>query len=256
MGNKIYSRDAVAPWNSYMLPSVTQGLEGWFDCAVEARRGAFNRAMGKPQGQVVGAPVAFATHLRMSLGAGYIQTQIAETVEQSIFTLGRAAGPFPDAAAAVIFAGTYMGPVNPATLPAGVTVTSSYGASIYADNNGNILYAASRDNGSGGMTSAGGSIVSGATPSTSWAIRIMKVAAGQTTGYDKTANLQVTPSVTRSRITSLAPFRLGAPSGTTTNSGIVDLSQAIIYSRALSDDEINAVTAYMRARANKLGINA
>ena len=256
MGNKIYSRDSVAPWNSFMLPSVQSGLEGWFDCAVEARRGAFNRAMGKQQAQVVGAPVAYATHLRMSLNTGYIQTQIPETVEQTLFTLGRAVGPFPDAANAVIFAGTYLGPVNPATLPPGVTTSNSYGASIYADNNGNISYAASRDNGAGGMTSAGASISSGAVASTNWAIRVMRVAAGQTNGFDKTGNVQVSSSVPRSRITSMSPFRLGAPSGSTTNSGTVDLSQTIIYSRALSDDEINTVVGYMRNRANRLGISA
>ena len=89
MGIKLVSPGALAPWYTKVIPPVSRGLEGWFcfDTAIE--RVGFNRALGKSNAKVIGAPVVFSTHARFKGGSNYLETAIAETPISQLLSLAR-----------------------------------------------------------------------------------------------------------------------------------------------------------------------
>lgn len=252
MGTKITSVGTRAPWNSRILPPVTRNLEFWLDADTEIRRAAYNRAIGKNAGSITGTPVSAATHVSMSPGTGFVATQAQEAIECTLFTLAKA----QSALTATMFAGSFSSAVNTALAP-GYSGTS-FGISIYGSNAGDMLWAACRDNGSGGLTSAGTSIT-GSKKSNEWAIRVLRVAAAKTTAFDKTAGVSRDATFVNTRVPATDPIRVGSPVGSANQAaypGVVDISQAIYYSAALTDAEIDQIVDVMRKRAARLGIAA
>lgn len=252
MGTKITSVGTRAPWNSRILPPVTRGLEFWFDADTEIRRGAFNRAMSKPAGTITGTPAAAATYISMSPGTGYVATQTQETIECTLFTLAKT----QNVDAPTMFVSSFSSAVNPALAPG--YSGASFGMSIYSKAAGDMLWSACRDNGSGGLTSSGISLA-GSKKSNEWAIRVMRVAADKTTAWDKTTGLTAASANRLTRVPATDPIRVGSPVGSANQAaypGVVDISQAIYYSAALTDAEIDQIVEVMRKRAARLGITA
>lgn len=252
MGTKITSVGTRAPWNSRILPPVTRNLEFWFDADTEARRAAFNRAIGKAAGVVTGTPVAAASYVSMSPASGYVATQAQEAIECTVFSLAKA----QSAAAAAMMVCSYSSAVNTALAPG--YAGTSFGISIYGTNAGDMLWGACRDNGSGGLTS-GGTSIPGSKKSNEWAIRVLRVTAAKTTGYDKTVGASRDATTANTRVPAVDPIRVGSAVGASNQAlypGVVDTSQAIYYSAALTDAEIDQVVEVMRKRAARLGIVA
>ena len=252
MGTKITSVGTRAPWNSRILPPVTRNLEFWFDADTEVRRAAFNRAMGKANGALTGLPIAAATHVSMSPATGFVATGVKESIELTAFVLAKAQNP----ATATMFVSSYSSAVNNALAP-GFTGTS-FGMSIYGAATGSVTFAACRGNGTGGMTSAGATLA-GARSSDQWAIRVLRVAANKTTAYDKTAGVSADNANTNQRAPATEPVCIGSVAGSVNPAlyaGVADVSQAILYSAALTDAEIDQVVEMMRKRAARLGISA
>lgn len=252
MGTKITSVGTRAPWNSRILPPVTRNLEFWSDADTEVRRAAFNRAMGKANGALTGLPIAAATHVSMSPTTGFVATGVQESIELTVFVLARAQNP----AIGTMFVGSFSSPVNNALAPG--YAGTSFGMSIYGTATGSVTFAACRDNGTGGMTSAGASLA-GARSSDQWAIRVLRVSANKTTAYDKTAGVSADNANTNQRAPATEPVRIGSPVGSASQAsypGTSDVSQAIFYSTALTDVEIDQVVEMMRKRAARLGISA
>ena len=114
MGIKLVSPGALAPWYTKVIPPVSRGLEGWFcfDTAIE--RVGFNRALGKSNAKVIGAPVVFSTHARFKGGSNYLETAIAETPDLTIIVVGKASGPLggTGTSTAVPYVGNYGGASN------------------------------------------------------------------------------------------------------------------------------------------------
>ena len=248
MGTKITSVGTRAPWNSRILPPVTRNLEFWFDADTEARRAAFNRAIGKADSGITGAPTAAATHVSMSPSVGYVRTGVQEPLEFTAFVLAKA----QSASQSTMFVASVSSAVNQVLAPG--YSGGSFGMSIYGNASGTVTFAACRDNGSGVLTSAGLTLP-GSLASTEWAIRVLRVKANQTTNFDKTAGVSAVNANVNTRVPATYPIRVGAPvSGT--HPGIADVSQAILYSAALTDDEIDKVVDVMRKRAARLGIPA
>lgn len=252
MGIKLISNNTLAPWNSKVVPPVSRGLEGWFNFDTDAGRFGFNRALGKPDASIIGAPVAFATHGRFKGLSNYLQTKIAETDEVTLIVVGKAAAAIPAGASTVgdattpFYAGTYRGnSVTP-----GVT-GPAYGASLYHVGTATLTAGACRENGAGGGTSAVNS-VSGEVP-TDWSIRVMRAASGVATKTQNlTKNLMSQGNDLRARALSDSLFRIG--SGTTSFGAEVDISTVIIHSVLLTDDELAKQVEIVRKRMARLGI--
>ncbi|TWI52993.1 hypothetical protein IQ22_02828 [Pseudomonas duriflava] len=251
MGIKIISRGTVAPWYSKVIPPVTRGIEGWFTFDTDASRFSFNRAIGKNDASIVGAPTAFATHGRFKSLTNFIQTQIGETAAQTLIVVCRAANPVPAGASGggdantPFFVGNYYG----TSQTAGVT-GNAFGVNVFSTSETSITGTAAQDNGSGAAT-AGGTVLSGDTP-TNWAIRGVRADTSGTTTFNSTRGTSAFRAATGARVLSNTKFRIG--SATTAFAAEADISAVAIYSVALTDAEIAQVALAMRKRMARLGI--
>lgn len=252
MGIKLISNNTLAPWNSKVVPPVSRGLEGWFNFDTDAGRFGFNRALGKPDANIIGAPVAFATHGRFKGLSNYLQTKIAETDEVTLIVVGKAAAAIPAGAASggdantPFYVGNYLG--NSGT--PGVT-GPAYGASLYHVATATLTGGASRATGAGGATSAS-TTVSAEVP-TDWSIRVMRASTAMAVKTQNlTKNLSSQGSDVRARALSDSLFRIG--SGTSGFAAEVDISTVIIHSVVLTDDELAKQVEIVRKRMARLGI--
>jgi hypothetical protein len=246
MGIKLIADGTVAPWTSKVVPPVTRGLEAWFTFDTDTSRFGFNRAIGKENAVLVGAPTAFPTHGRFKGLSNYLQTPIVETDEQTLIVVGKLVTTPVDNATSALLVGNYIG----TSVTPGLTGAAA-GVSIYFPT-ASLTAQVGRSNGSGGIA---GDIVamSAMTPATSWAIRALRTKSGQVTKlYDLTANITKEGVSTASRGLSNTKFRVG--SGTSGLSGESDISAAAIYSKCLTDEEIELVAAVMRKRMARLGV--
>lgn len=250
MGVLLVASGAVAPWNSKVTLPVMRGLEGYFTFDTDVSRFGFNRAPGKPDGQIVGSPLAFATHGRFNGQANKLATKISETANQTIIVVGKAADAVPSSPSAnqqpVYVSNNYGTGVNPPYV--GLVAT---GVSLYHPANDRTQGAASRDNGSGALVSGAVSLT--ATLANSWAIRAVRATSGgANTTFDLTTNTSATGTNTNARGMNNKPFHIGGHD--LGDSGLVDISAVAIYSVALTDSEIQLIAGVMRKRMARLGI--
>ncbi|WP_410480679.1 hypothetical protein ACJ70E_15795 [Pseudomonas plecoglossicida] len=246
MGIKLIAKDTIAPWDSKVVPPVTRGLQAWFTFDTDAARFSLNRAIGKPNADVVGAPVAYATHGRFKGLANYLKTQVPETAEMTIVAVGRLVSlPTGSANGAMLVSNFSGNAVTP-----GYTGTAT-GVSLYSDG-ANFKGTGCRDNGSGGMDTATATDATD-TP-TDWAIRAVRTQPSAINKYfNLTKGTSATNASVRARVLSDSMFRIGSATGNF--AGEADISAVAIYSVALTDDEIRQVADAMRKRMTRLGIS-
>ncbi|MEB2621401.1 hypothetical protein [Pseudomonas sp. YuFO8] len=252
MGIKLISNNTLAPWNSKVVPPVSRGLEGWFNFDTDAGRFGCNRALGKPDANIIGAPVAFATHGRFKGLSNYLQTKIAETDEVTLIVVGKAAAAIPAGASTTGDANTpfYVGNYRGNSVTPGVT-GSAYGASLYHVATASLTGGAARENGTGGATSSVNSVL-GEVP-TEWGIRVLRASSAMyTKTQNLTKNLMSQGNDLRARALSDSLFRIG--SGTAAFGAEVDISAVIIHSVVLTDDELAKQVEIARKRMARLGI--
>lgn len=250
MGVLIVATGAVAPWNSKVALPVMRGLEGYFTFDTDPSRFGFNRAPGKSDAQITGAPLAFASHGRFNGQLNFLTTKIDETSNQTIVVVGKAAAAVPSSAGQadqpVYVSNNYGTGVNPPYV--GLTAT---GISIYHPDNARIQGSGARDNGSGVATS--GSVSLSGTPANAWAIRAVRVTdTGVNVTKDLTAGTSASGANSNARVLNNKTFRIGT--GALGPSALVDISAVAIFSVALTDAEIELVAGVMRKRMARLGI--
>jgi hypothetical protein len=253
MGIKLISKGSVAPWNSKVVPPVTRGLEGWFTFDTDVNRFAVNRAPGKPDASLTGAPTAYATHGRFKGLANFLETQISESANMTIIVVGKAANAIPAGASATgdintpIYAGNYYG----ASATPGVT-GNVYGTSLFHSAPATLTSNGARSNGAGGTVNATVDLTS-ETP-TAWGIRAARTseAPGANKVFNLTRGVTASSAVATSRVLASPKMRIG--SAQQNFAGEVDISVIAIYSVALTDAEIDLVADSMRKRMTRLGI--
>ena len=104
--------------------------------------------------------------------------------------------------------------------------------------------------GTGLATSAQAQITD--TPS-AWGLRVVRVGEGvKTRTMNLTTGVAGEYAAITQRLPSTHTLRIGGAYSTFT--GEVDISQIVIYSAALTDEEIAAVASLMRVRSARLGI--
>jgi len=245
MGIKLVSPGALAPWYTKVIPPVSRGLEGWFcfDTAIE--RVGFNRALGKSNAKVIGAPVVFSTHARFKGGSNYLETAIAETPDLTIIVVGKASGPLggTGTSTAVPYVGNYGGASN----------GLSGGVELYHITDSTLTGQANRLNSAGdGSTSASAQI---ADVAANWGIRCLRTSvAGGTQAWNLTTNVKGSQPLATSRLLASVPLRIGGTYATTFT-GESDISHVAIFSVYLNDEEVALVAASMRKRMSRLGVS-
>lgn len=250
MGIQLVANDVVAPWNSKVLPPVSRGLEGWFNFDTDASRFARNRAIGKGDGLIVGAPVAYATHGRFKGGANFLTTQIGETAEMTIIVVGRAVSEIPAGAAAggdantPFYAGSIGSALDSVAYPGG-----SYGVRLYSAAAGSLRGSAGRVAASGSGGTPGTATLNGET-TTAWAMRAIRVSGSLTTIFNLTRNAQASSVEVGTRALSAAKMQIG---GAGSFAADVDISAVVFASVAWTDAEIALNAALLRKRAARLG---
>jgi hypothetical protein len=247
MGIMLISNNTQAPWYSKVVPPVTRGLEGWFTFDTDVSRFALNRAVGKADAAVIGLPTAFATHGRFQGRFNYLQTPIAESDEQTLIVVGKSVNMPTGSADASMLVGNFSG----ASATPGLTGTAP-GTNVYLRSSTKVTGSAGRDNSAGGVVNDAAEVV-GSLP-TAWAIRAVRTKTGAPTKvYDLTAHVSAESLSSLPRGLSNTMFRVG--SGTATDfAGASDISAVAIYSKYLTDDEINLIAAAMRKRMARLGV--
>lgn len=250
MGILLVAAGAVAPWNSKVALPVMRGLEAYFTFDTDAARFGFNRAPGKADALVTGAPLAFVTHGRFNGQTNFLTTKISETPNQTIIVVGKSVATVPVGSTQIdqpyYVGNAYGSSVNPPYV--GKTST---GVNLYHPDNARLSASGARDNGSGDPSSAAASL--GATPATSWAIRAARVTdTGPNVAMDLTSNTSAVGTNTNARILNDKTYRIGAVA--LNASALVDISTVAIYSVALTDAEIQLIAGVMRKRMLRLGI--
>lgn len=254
MGALIISKGSVAPWNAKLVPPVTRGLEYWGTFDTDARRFAFNRAIGKADARIVGVPEAFPTHGRFRGLQNFLQTSVPETAEITLIALCKSGIAIPEGSSSTGDDNTplYIGNYRGNAITPGITGTA-YGASLYAVAQGSITGAAARDNLAGGATSSARSIVDATEIATQWGIRAVRASDSLVSKVDNftTGKSAIGTSSVR-RVLSDSLFRVG--SGTAVFGGVADISAVAIFSVYLTDTEIALTVEAMKKRGQRLGI--
>ena len=145
MGATITAKGAKAPWNAKFLPVVASGLEAWFVMGGDRRTATLNRAVGKPDGILTGSPEVFENYIKFTGGVSFVDTFIADNPDFThIIVARRGAAQAADGAAdSCMILGNYTSPTDPATLPPGVTVNTTFGNNFYFGQNTNAFTVAS-----------------------------------------------------------------------------------------------------------------
>ena len=249
MGTKLISNDTLAPWNSKVVPPITRGLEGWFTFETDANRFKRNRALGKGDAVIVGTPAAFSGYGRFKGLSNYIQTDIAETDEQTLIVVGRAVVAIPGGGGDE-FTPLYVGNYRGQSVSPGVT-GASYGTNLYHNLPTTMIGAASRNNGAGGATSGPLTLTNEAP--TDWGIRVLRTKSGvPSVVQNVTRGSMSIGTAIENRVLTDTKFRIG--SGSQGFAGEVDISFVAIHSVYLTDAELSAQIAVIRKRMARLGI--
>ncbi|MFO3722837.1 hypothetical protein [Pseudomonas sp. HLMP] len=210
--------------------------------------------MNKADASIVGNPQAYPTHGRFKGGgANYLQTNISESEEQTLIVVGRAVNPIPSDASTTgdestpFYVGTYIGK----SATPGV-VGTSYGANLYHVATASLTGGASRNNGSGGATSA---LLSVSDVPTDWGIRVMRVSSSMPLKVQNiTRNTSNQNADVRPRVLTDTLFRIGSPSNSASFGAEVDISFVAIHSVVLTDAELSKQVEIIRKRMARLGI--
>lgn len=247
MGVQLVALNTTAPWYTKVAPPVTRGLEGWFTLDTDMQRFSLNRAPGKPDATIVGAPSAFAAFGRFKGNINYLQTQIPDTDEVTVIVVGKSTSPLIVGGDSAFLVGAHSGPV----ITPGFTGNGS-GASVFLDHPTLSKSIATRSNGSGGTTTGGVSLTG--TPTNTWALRSIRAKSGVATVFvDHTANITVAGVDLNPRVLTSNNYRIG--SATAGFPGESDISFVAIHSATLTDIELAAQVAVIRKRMARLGIS-
>ena len=219
-----------------MLLPVSQGLKAIHLLNGSVEKAARNFALGGPDGAVIGNPVVGAGFVTFQGLASYIQTQIEETTEATIFCAARSLDTFADDAHRPMLYGTFQ---SPAAAGGGNT----FGISAAMLSSVQINGYAARGTSTSDDTSTPAAISAGNTAS--WALYSQAVPnISPTVLRDHTNNLIDVDESSVARFRSTGKFRIG--SGFTQFGGSCQLALWVYYDRVLSTTERDDTVAKLR----------
>jgi hypothetical protein len=245
MGVRVIAKgvDAEQYATEYAAP-IRRGLEAIFFLNTSLEKSARNYVAGKPQGSIVGSPVANPNYLATKGRVNYVQTQLAETADMTIFVLARTSADGSVIAERPMLFGNYqtLNADGGAAFGVCMYLTSptrfNAGAGFGADAAANELRLA-------GLTKA--------DIANKWNLYGMVVSSAGLTLRDFTTNQTSTaPGVALPRRLASGKIRIG--SGVTAFDGSADMAVFQAHSVALTETEIQTTVADLRAYAARRGI--
>lgn len=219
------------PLSAFKLP-VRTGLTGLFLLGNGLALAAKNYA-GGADAELVGSPVDGGGFVGLS-PASFIQTDVAETLDFSIFVIGRKPAGAPAGEA------VFVGNANPGA--------SQLGTSLYTVS-GLINYNVDRTP-TGGTT---GSVTSNAANFGLYSLRA--TAAGVVDIFNHTTtNGSISSNTNPRAATGAGPFRIGTMYGGSSFTSNPDVNMVMIYNRKVSDAERAVIADWARGYAAECGI--
>lgn len=201
MGVQVIAKgvDAELYATEYAAP-VRRGLEGIFFLNTSLEKSARNYAPGKTQASIVGAPVPSANFLSGKSSSNYIQTDINETAEMTLFSIARALN---------IPATTPMAPADAPMLITNYTNISPSGIFQWFSSPTIIQAGAAYGADAGGASNPSASVT---TDPTRWCLYSTVVKATSIVTTNHTTGATVTRTITNegTRQLSTRKFRIGS----------------------------------------------
>lgn len=242
MGTAITAKNSNAE-NSGMrkfFPPVTRNLEAWHFLNTDVAKAATNYAWGKPDAVVVGAPLEFSDYIQFKGLANYLQTEVAESATQTVFSVIRTKDTRIGLDHLPAFYGNYRSASNGGSylaIPAGAASLTKV-ACRFTDM---------------GQTAVTSSPVSLGAPAAvnlgEWSLVVDITKAG----FNAIQNATMSTSAERTDTTygrkvSSEPYRIGSIyEASSLWKGTADMAMWAHYSTELTTSEIAAVVARIRA---------
>ncbi len=226
---------------------VPLGLEGAYFFGKDASLLEHNFAPNKNAPKLIGHPELFDGYARFKGLKNYIDTGIQETEELTCFIICKTTETeFTSTKNRPMFFGTYKSPRQD-------TETLTYGVSLYTDAINKLTFANTILINDTESTTGGTSY--GTANIQQFALYGLRIARDKATLRDFTNNTtQYTSPMgqNKPRIVTSGTFNIG--SGKTVFEGSCDISSMLIYSRALTDDELSIMAEQLRKNAARKGI--
>lgn len=227
--------------------AVSNGLRGlwFFNRGMESRR---NLAVGGVDAVVSGAPAVQGGYLRFTGNASYFQTDVSDSEALTIIMAGRSTDTMADPAHSPMFVSNFgsgaVGGGNAGT--AGVSVYSASDPTV-------IKSAASRytDATASAVTSASRDI---AATLSAWNLIATRTRNDRTQADNLTTGASAANNyTTQARVVGAGKLRIGS-SFSSAYTGLADVAFTAIYNRYISDAEVDAMSAQVKAALQYLGI--
>lgn len=220
----------------YAAP-VRRGLEGMFFLNTSLEKLARNYAPGKPQGKIVGSPVANTNWATLTSNTSYIQTDISDTVEMSFFAIVRSdlqtGGP------SIVPIGNYQ-------------VGDPVGVSMYSAAQDRLATTAGGGNDSSSSQNFTCSAIG--QQLSVWGLYSGVITAGNISMRNHTSGVSNNTVITLPRRLSSRKLRIGS-AYSAQMTGVCDMMLAQIHNVAVTEDERASTIADLRAYALRRGIN-
>lgn len=232
----------------YIRPPISDGLEFWnyYGGASDPRR---NMVRGKPAAIVLGDPVTDGGdfYIRCEGMIDYIQTAVAASAQFTLIAVAKTV--LPDAGSAPLIS-------NASSISQTGVVTT--GAAIYLNDavQGNNLMRLTAQQ-AGNNAGASSTVVASTSDFNASTAGVQMYTGRCEADGDRVAKIMGTAltATTNSALAAMLaqPYRIGSQYNTGAD-GVVDIYAAIIYSRALSDAELDTVYDFVRTFYARRGI--
>lgn len=225
--------DAEASTGLFLLP-VLQVPTGIYFCNGEPDKLRCNFAKNTLSASLQNILVPTPDYTVMSVDTGYVQTDIAETSDMTVFAIYEHPPTFTSSGAMI--ASTYRGDA------------SSFGSGLYANSSGLTFIATQKQ--ASGSTTAGGRIVA----ASGWTLAVGR-ADGNTNYVKNLTTGTINTATYNERILGNTPakIRIGASYDPAFKDS-VKIMAIVVFDKALSDSEIDSVANVLRRYASKHGL--
>lgn len=216
------------PVAAFNLP-VTDSLEGMFFFTDGLNVAKTNFAPGKPDGVIVGAPVASDGYVTFSAATGHLQTQVPETANMTVVSIVRrqASGNTP-------FVGNY-GP------------SGGVGVGLYTTDDNRIYATAGRDGAGPIQVFALGAV-------STWALVVARINASGNTRIQNLTAATTASSATGNRVVSTnGPMKVGRFNEAVFAAANQSMA-TLFFSRVLTDGELTAIQTWAKEFADAYGV--
>ncbi|WP_130945779.1 hypothetical protein [Klebsiella quasipneumoniae] len=247
MGMQLNQTISLANIATGIIPPVTANLE-YYNLFNDATKLTRNFASGKPAATVVGAPTVNVENITLTNLGNYINTNVAQGQEMTIITIGQ-----PTAASGnFVHWSNYGSTITNGG--SGLTSTDFARASV-STGNPSISLSYSDDSFATRKTLTYG-VASGADTIKLRAIASVFSQSGMTSRIRDLTNSKVsTNAIPTGGVLTIAGTILLGSHYTTVETSTGNLYAAMIYSRALTDSEINTLYASLKSYYTGKGIS-